>query len=142
MKTDTTIPTVKEELERKTLEILTFTAGQIANGAIEKRAAYVIGKAIWTLTAGLVDESVSSLAAALADENVARGFRRVFIGNEPTKSPLLMIVVPGEAYLLFKIDPTDGSRSVLKHKKMPPIELEEHVAKVVESLKAGGYNEI
>lgn len=138
----TELPTTKEELERKALEILTQTAERLQAGAIDRRGAHVTAKTVWTLTAGLVDESVSSLAAQLADENPSPGWKRYFIGNEPTKNPLILAVVPGKACVLIKVDPRTGERATLKRRDAEPGVLEEYVAMLVESLKAGGYIEI
>ncbi len=138
----TELPTTKEELERKSLELLTLTAERLQSGAMDRRGAYATAKAVWTLTAGLVDQSISQLAQQLADENPAPGWKRHFIGNEPTKSPLTLIVLPGRAYVLQKVDPATGERTTLKRREMDPGDLEVQVAAVVESLKAGGYHEL
>lgn len=136
------IPTTKEELERKCIEMLTLTASQLERGAIDKRTAWLTAKTLWALTAGLVSEEISGFCARMADENPAPGFRRYFIGNEPTKSPLILIVSPGRAYALVKVDPVTGERTTLKHRQLDPGDLEEHVQKIADSLKAGGYREI
>lgn len=136
------IPTTKEELERKCIEMLTLTASQLERGAIDKRTAWLTAKTLWALTAGLVSEEISGFCARMADENPAPGFRRYFIGNEPTKSPLILIVNPGRAYALVKVDPATGERTTLKHRQLDPGDLEEHVQKIADSLKSGGYREI
>lgn len=139
---DPTLPTTREELERKSLELLTHTAHQREVGAIERRGAFLTAHAVWTLTAGLVDQEVSDLAARLAEENQTSGWKRYFIGNEPTKSPLILAVVPGRAYALIKVDPTTGQRTTLKHRQHEPGDLERQVAAVCASLVAGGYHEL
>lgn len=136
------IPTTKEELERKCIEMLTLTASQLERGAIDKRTAWVTAKTLWGLTAGLVSEEISGFCARMADESPAPGFRRYFVGNEPTKSPLILIVSPGRAYALVKVDPVTGERTTLKHRQLDPGDLEKHVQKIADSLKAGGYREI
>lgn len=136
------IPTTKEELERKCVDLLTHTANQLERGVIDKRTAWVTAKTLWTLTAGLVDEQISEFCSKLADENPARGFRRYFVGSKPTLPPLILVTIPGEAFALIKIDPTDGERTTLKHGKKEPGDLEEHLAKMVDALKASGYIEI
>lgn len=136
------IPTTKEELERKCIETLTLTANQLEQGVIDRRTAWVTAKTLWTLTAGLVSEEISEFCARLADENPAPGFRRYFVGNEPSKHPLILIVVPGSAFALVKVDPSDGKRTTLKQGKKDPGDLEQFVSKLADSLKASGYIEI
>ena len=138
----TELPTTKEELERKMLELLALTAERLQSGALDRRGAYMTAKAAWTLTAGLVDQSISYLAQQLADENPAPGWKRYFVSQDPTKAPLVLIVLPGRAYALQKVNAATGERVTLKRRELEPGELEEQVAKLAESLKAGGYLEL
>lgn len=136
------IPTTKEELERKCIEMLTHTASQLEHGVIDRRTAWVTAKTLWTLTAGLVEHDISDFCARLADENPAPGFRRHFVSNDPAKRPLVLIVSPGRAYALVAVHPGTGARTTLKQQQLDPGDLEAQVNKLAAALKASGYIEI
>lgn len=136
------IPTIKEELERKSIEVLVRVAEQLRGGRIERRAACVAASTVWDVVSGLVDSSITQLAEQLVKENPAHGWKRYFVGNDATKLPLVLVVVPGRAYVLQKINPVDGERTVLKKRELEPGDLEEEVATLVDRLKLGGYIEL
>lgn len=136
------IPTLKEELERKCVEALVRVAERLRSGGIERRAAHVTASTIWDVASGLVDNSVTDLAAQMTTENQAIDWRRYLVSGDATKFPLVLIVVPGTAYVLVKVDPSNGERTVLKRRKLEPGDLEQEVAALTDRLKLGGYIEL
>lgn len=133
-------PTLKQELERKAIEILLEVDHRFRSGSIDQRGAWVTAQTVWTLTAGLVSNELSQAAADIANKTSCTFWRRVFV--HVSKPTLVLKVVPGRAFVLAKVDPSTGTQTTLKSAKSEPGELEELVGKVESSLKDSGYKEI
>jgi hypothetical protein len=108
------IPTVKEELERKLVDGLVTLANDIEIGKKTKFEAREIANALWACTAGLVDTEISNLCSDMANDSAAQ---------RPTKSirllgkgRLLQILWKTErpGFTLVASDATTGVMSVLK----------------------------
>lgn len=134
------VPTLKEELERKTVEVLSELDRRIRSGSIDPRGAWVTAQTVWTLTAGLVSNEASQAAAELANQNPCQAWRRVFIHT--SKPTLLLKVVPGRAFVLSVVNAATGSTTALKSGRSEPGELEELVDRIATRLKGDGYIEI
>lgn len=75
------VPTVKEELERKTVELLEMMAHRVQNYRMDRRDLRLAGKLLWGVTSGLVDRSVSDLCEAAAAEGADRRLESHFVGK-------------------------------------------------------------
>jgi len=65
--TDTAIPTVKEELCRKTVDVLLELESRSLDGRLAANEHKRTARVIWTLTAGLVDDETLKLCGQAAD---------------------------------------------------------------------------
>ena len=81
MNSELEIPTVKAELERKTVDLLMALTSRAEEGRMHKSDLAMVGRALWNITSGLVDEDVSKLCGATADSAPPRKLSRFFIGN-------------------------------------------------------------
>lgn len=136
--TKDTIPTVREELIRKTVEFM--IAASEKPGCADPVIAAAQAKALWTVTAGLVDSETSELLAAHADSIGQQPIKRYFAGNG---NVLMLAYLPsGNGYVLKKIDPTDGSARVLKASKAEVGFREQEMSDLVDGLLRAGYRAI
>ena len=133
-----TIPTVREELIRKTVEFM--IAATEKPGYVEPVIAAAQAKALWTVTAGLVDSETSELLAAHADSIGQQPIKRYLAGNG---NVLMLAYMPsGNGYVLKKIDPTDGSARVLKASKAEVGFREQEMSDLIDGLLRAGYRAI
>ena len=133
-----TIPTVREELIRKTVEFM--IAATEKPGYVEPVIAAAQAKALWTVTAGLVDSETSELLAAHADSIGQQPIKRYLAGKG---NVLMLAYLPsGNGYVLQKIDPTDASARVLKASKAEVGLREQEMADLIDGLKRTGYRQI
>lgn len=133
-----TVPTVREELIRKTVEFM--IAASEKPGCADPVIAAAQAKALWTVTAGLVDSETSELLAAHADSIGQQSIKRYFAGNG---NVLMLAYLPsGNGYVLQKIDPADGSARVLKASKAEVGFREQEMADLIDGLKRTGYRQI
>lgn len=81
------LPTVAEELERKTLDAIADILHKSTTGRLPKRDAAIAAHAIWSVTAGLVSTETMALVEQVANE-VRTGARqeRHFIKGSKTLS--------------------------------------------------------
>lgn len=129
------LPTLKEELERKTVEVLSQLDHRIRSGSIDPRGAWVTAQTVWTLTAGLVSNEASQAAADIANQNPCPNWKRVFVHD--SKPTLLLRVAPSRGFALTHAI----TSAVLKKGLLEPGDLGS-LDKVVEALKSVGYTEI
>lgn len=72
------VPTVRDELERKTLDELVRLAHCVQDGVIEQGEYALIAKSLWQVTSGLIPTESGELVAAAADEFQPPTRRAVF----------------------------------------------------------------
>lgn len=133
-----TIPTVREELIRKTVEFM--IAATEKPGNTDPVIAAAQAKALWTVTAGLVDGETSELLAAHADSVGRHPIKRYFAGKGGV---LVLAYMPdGNGYALQKIDPADGLARVLKASKAEVGFREQEMSDLVDGLLRAGYRPI
>lgn len=75
------LPTIKAELNRKTVEFLEQKCYESDHEQITKADLGIVAHAAWTITAGLVDNDISALAAELADRSTKTPMKRSFVGK-------------------------------------------------------------
>lgn len=75
------IPSVKEELERKTVDLLLELVHRSETLRIDPSDAGHIAKALWTVTSGLVSSDVSGMCASAANAAKPRIMTMRFIGR-------------------------------------------------------------
>lgn len=139
--TETTdIPSTRDELNRKAVDLLLLNEAQLNGGAIDKRTAYVTAKTVWTLTAGLVDEDISSVAAQQADAQGVQSIRRHFVG----KGKLLRLAfnTHTDGFFLLEIDTNTGERLVKLRSVAQVGEREALIAQTAQNLIGRGFIEI
>lgn len=134
------VPTIKEELDRKTVENLVDLVSRLERGLVDERSAWVEAKTIWNVTCGLVSSDISEHAAQVANSINKEAWSRTFVHQ--SKMPVLMQILPNRAYVLTRITPETGERTRIAVKKFEPGEQPSTVTAAVNSLKAAGYIEI
>lgn len=139
MTTETTLPSTREELERKAVDLLVQVGHQYQTGVIDKRTASITNGVVWTLTAGLIDEQIVNMAAQQANEIGQAPMRKIFL--HASKPALALAVLPGQAFALNKIDQVTGQRTQVSAKRLDPGELEARVAMLTQTLLDSGYFE-
>lgn len=104
------IPTVKEELERKTVELLESLVHRSETDRLNKSDLSLVGRAVWSITSGLVSTDVSELCAAVSRANAPRKLTRHFTG----KGSVLSVIwnADSHGYLLVTRDATTQERKV------------------------------
>lgn len=75
------VPSIREELERKTLDELVRLAHCAQEGVIEQGEYALIAKSIWHITSGLIPTESGELVAKAADEFPMPVRRAVFFKN-------------------------------------------------------------
>ena len=111
------LPTIKAELNRKTVEFLEQKAHESQSGQITKHDLGIVAQAVWTVTAGLVDDDISFLAERLADEAAKSPIKRIFAG----KGEVLTFAwkAGGNGFVLTSTDATTLKRSSVASKTEP-----------------------
>lgn len=134
------IPSTRDELNRKAVDLLVLNESQLSGGAIDTRTAYVTAKTIWTLTAGLVDEDISSAAAQQADAQGVQAIRRHFVG----KGKLLRLTfnTHTDGFFLLEIDTNTGERKVVMRNGAQVGQREALIKEVAQSLIGRGFIEV
>jgi len=104
-------PSVQEELERKTVELLETLVHRSETHRLEKSHLSMIAKALWNVTSGLVSNEISTLCSATADMNPAvQRMTRHFVG----KGKVLSIIwrPEGDGYVVLTLDATTCEKSM------------------------------
>lgn len=132
------LPTIKAELNRKTVEFLEQKAHESESGQITKRDLGIVAQAIWTVTAGLVDHDISFLAEQLADEAAKSPIKRIFAG----KGEVLTFAwkAGGNGFVLTSVDATTQTKSSVASKTEPG-ELQNKLNRLFAAM-SGHYTEI
>lgn len=136
---DPSLPTTKQELERKAIELLEqIEHDRIAHKLTPNDVALMCG-VIWTLTAGLVGEEISQLTSLAAATHKRRPVTRHFAGNGHV---LVLVIGATAGFVLQEINPTTTQRRVLKTSALDVGERELVIdALVAGLLKGGKYTE-
>lgn len=132
------LPTIKAELNRKTVEFLEQKAHESETGQITKNDLGIVAQAVWTVTAGLVDHDISSLAEQLADDAARSPIKRSFVG----KGEVLTFAwkAGGNGFVLTSIDANTQKRSSVASKTEPG-ELQNKLNRLFAAM-SGHYTEI
>lgn len=138
--TDPALPTIKEELERKALDILVETMDRYTRGAIDRRTAHVTVGTVWSLTAGLIDEGVLNMAAAAAEDTKTNAIKRYFVGKGSVL--LLAFSTHSPGYVLLKFDTTTLARTKVLDRPTDVGEREAEMKKMADGFIASGYLEL
>ena len=133
------IPTVKAELERKTVELLENLVYRTEGKRMSQDDLNMVAGALWTVTSGLVSGDVSDLCAAAANAAKPRKLTRSFIGKG---SVITVMWLPDSAgYLIVSRNAT----TLVKTPKPVKAEIDERQAaltKLFGALIASGYEEL
>lgn len=110
-----TLPTIREELNRKACEVLIRNQEQCGSGAVPLDYAGAVSKTVWNLCAGLIDDDILSIAAQHADQIGQRSFVRNFICGG--KLLQLQWNARCDGFKLVNIDLHSGERKLMKESK-------------------------
>jgi hypothetical protein len=135
------IPTLKEELERKSVEALEFAVHRHEQHLLSDRELGVIGHAVWNITGGLVDDSVSDLAALVAKTRHATPIKRHFAG----KGAIYTVAYRTErdGFVVVKRDArTPKERQVVRNSDAQAGDREDQLKTLFAAFKTGGYVEL
>jgi hypothetical protein len=135
--TSTTLPTTEQELNRKTVDFLEDLHFAMSRNDIDPLVASVQCKAVWTVTAGLVDNDISGMLTETASMLGAQPVKIFFAGHG--KLRLLAYPARGAGFVLLEIDATSNAKSVLIKSATDGNERAQALAKTIEALKAKGY---
>jgi hypothetical protein len=133
------LPTLREELERKTVDELQTLVYRAENERLDKETLGMLGHTLWTVTSGLVSREVSELCSATANSTKPRKLSRQFIGKG---SVLTVTWMPdGQGYVVCVMDATTFE------KKLRPIKSEigmreEELKKLFGTLCKSGYQQL
>ena len=135
------IPTVQEELERKTVDLLEHLETRKVLGRLPADMYAHIASAVWTLTSGLVSNDVGALVEAAAKHRSAVvRLSRNFIG----KGTLLKLAWDADhnGYVLLEYDAVTGKRTPLRISKSEIGFREKEIEALCAGLLARGYTEL
>lgn len=134
------LPTLREELDRKTIDVLTdLTHGEAVlrlSAAELRRTASVI----WTLTAGLVSADVSALAEQAAGAGQAHAMQRLFLGKGELLKVSWLVGTPG--FIIHSYNATTLERKVAAMRKSEPFQRDAELRTIFSNLPGKGYIEI
>ena len=134
------LPTVREELERKTVEYLESQVHRADQSRLEKRDLFVIGKALWNITSGLVGNDVAELCSAVADAGKTPALTRRFVG----KGKVILIAwnADGHGFVGQSINADTLQSNTFITSKAQVGEREEELKTLFGALSKSGYMEI
>jgi hypothetical protein len=133
------VPTVREELNRKTVEVLTTACQKTDVGRLPKRDLALIGQTLWQVTSGLVDNEVSHLVAVAADAAIAEPMKRHFIGKGTVRTVAWFPERAG--YVVLSRDP--NGQVLNTNKRSADVgEREVELSNLFAALEKAGYREL
>lgn len=135
-----TIPTVTQELERKTVELLETLVHRSESNRLDKAHLAMIGRALLNITSGIVSSDVSTLCAAVAETAPLPKLKRQFI-----KSGKILSVFwfPDKAgYLVRTHDATTQEIKLILTKSSEIGIRESELTALFSTLTKSGYLEI
>jgi hypothetical protein len=125
------IPTLLEELERKTLELLEKEYTRYEAGELSSHDIAIVGKTVWGIVAGLVSPDVMSVCESAANEASMRPLYKTFAGRGNVLS--VQYRPMGEAVVVTQFNAKTLEKKVMTH----PIvagELEDYLKKFTQKL--------
>lgn len=136
-----TLPTMKEELERKSVEFLEHVVYRAERNLLSERELGQIGHAIWNITSGLVDDSVSDLAGLVAKTRNTAPMKRHFVGKGHVYTVLWNPAKEG--YAVLKRDAsTPHERQVVRKSDAQAGDREDQLKTLFDAMRTGGYVEL
>lgn len=140
LETQSEVPSVKEELERKTVDLLENLVHRSESLRLDKRTLAFVAKQLWHVTSGLVDKGISDLCGAVALECTKETLARRFVG----KGTLVVVVwLPDKpGYNVVKINPTTLERTVAHSSKEDVTTRGPQLEELFAALVKSGYQEI
>ena len=132
------LPTLTEELERKTVEVLERRMAQFENGSLSGREMHLVAKTAWDIVAGLVSSDISEMCAQAAEEGSEGKNHRYFAG----KAGAVRVTwsVNGDSFYIERI--SKDMKFDQKEKKTAPGDAGTEVVKFVAKLIEAGYVEM
>lgn len=137
---DSTLPTTRQELERKTVEFLESKVHAFEAGELDLDELQLVSKAAWSITAGLVDNSISAMAAEAAGDVKPKIVKRLFLGCGDLAQIAYRPSTDGFAFTRTNAAFLDKKTALSVPTR--PGELMAGVARIVNGLLAAGYIEI
>lgn len=138
--TDSVLPTVKQELERKTIELLEDLTWRKSVGRLSKQAFGQIAGAVWTLTSGLVELDIAELVQMAIVDGGNTKLSRNFLGCGCLIT--LSWLPDSSGYALLSRDAITNERTVMRASKSEIGLREPEMEKICNALLASSYTEI
>ena len=132
------LPTLTEELERKTVEVLEKRMSQFENNEINGNEMHLVAKTAWDIVSGLVSSDISEMCAQAAEEGRAGRLHRYFVG----KSGAVRVSWSANGDLFFIERISKDMKFDQREKTTNPGEATEGVLKFVAKLIEAGYVEM
>jgi hypothetical protein len=133
------IPSVKEELERKTVDLLEHHVGRVDSNRMSQDDLNMVAQALWNVTSGLVSQEVSDLCAAAANAAKPRKLTRSYVGKGGVMTVAWFPDTAG--YVIFARNAT----SLVKTSKVVKTEIgprEVELTALFETLTKSGYTQL
>lgn len=137
MTIDPTLPTTKQELDRKVLDFVEKINDDLALKSIDPAIAAAQCRAVWQVTAGLVDNELSTALSMSAEQIGQPSMKIVFTGHGKVRVLVYPPLSPG--LFLLEIDPTTSQRTVLVKKSAEGSSRAAMLDAIVSDLIAKGY---
>lgn len=133
------VPTTREELNRKTADTLVEALNRVDAGRMTKRDLGLVGKTLWSATAGLVDEQISDACSEAAMNLSAEPMKRHFIGNGTLRT---VAWFPDRAGFVVKSRDAHGKVLNVNARKTDIGERETELETLFAALRKAGYVEL
>lgn len=134
------IPTPREELTRKTVDVLTQLVHRSEVGRLDKSQLAFAGRLLWTVTAGLVDEDVTVICQEAARAGLDKPIKRHFVGKGVVRTVAWHADKPGYAMVTRDANATPVTEPMVRKTEIG--ERENELATLFASLRKAGYVEL
>lgn len=133
------LPTTKQELERKTLDLLSETLHRFNTGRLSNGDANLKAKTVWFLVSGLVDPEITNFAESLVAQIKATPATQSINLWHPTKGILHTLAYPYEGGGLTVTTRQLGVSTCSVTHDCTTDERPAHLKAVIKSLLKGGF---
>lgn len=142
---DLSLPTQRQELDRKTLDYLIQAVHRHENNTLSVRDLSMQARAIWMVTAGLVSQEVSDYLEQVADLEREAGneMKRIFVSpDEVTQIITIEWNLAHPGVRVTRGTPSTFTWKEIRRSDEEPGLREQVIKKTVEALELKGYQEI
>lgn len=136
------LPTVREELDRKTIDTLVQVLELAELGRITRGRVGITARAIWDATAGLVSREVMEQISKVIEEHPLPAERRQFFGLEGLVELRWRAATPGLGMVTHNPLTKERSVRLLGGPALEGRERDEKINQVAQALTGKGFIEV